>query len=145
MNQFSFAGPISIPFGGAHGGDGRIIVGGGSQNFGSYSSSPNFMTKGHGSYLVGNGSGKFIIMKDHSSANSHLSASAGGGGGGGGGQIYSSSPLIGGSYKTTRNADYGIQGAASYYTPSFAGGSSPYSSRFISRGGNPLSAFLGVS
>ncbi|XP_043484197.1 uncharacterized serine-rich protein C215.13-like [Leptopilina heterotoma] len=135
------SGPISIPFGGGHGGDGRIIVGGGSQNFGSYSSSPNFMAKGHGSYLVGNGAGKFIIMKDHSSANSHHSASAGGGGG----QIYSSSPLIGGSYKTTRNADYGTQGAASYYTPSFAGGSSPYSSRFISRGGNPFSAFLGAS
>lgn len=82
-------------------------------------------------------------MKDNLSGSSHLSGSSYPPGG-------QMSPLIGGSYKTTRNADFGSPSFS--YSPSFAGGSSPYSnSRFITRGGggggssNPFSAFLGVS
>lgn len=131
------SGPLSVPYSGAgaHGSDGRIIVSGGNSNYASYPSSP-FLTKGHGSYLLGSGSGKFIIMKDNSSGGSHLSGSVYPG------HMYASAPVI----KTTRNADFGSQSPSFSYSPSFAAGSSPsYASRFITRGGSPYSPFMSAS
>ena len=121
---------------GAHGSEGtRYIISGASPinpNYGSLSS------KGHGSAYLSGGfggsgaSGKIIIIKD-SSSSPHSSSSSYPGS-----HMFSSAPSIGGSFKTTRGAILGNQGASYSYIPSFAGGSSPnYSSRFTSGGPYP--------
>ena len=123
---------------------------GGSPSYASYSSNPSLSLKGQGSaYLSGGyggngGSGKVFIIKDSSSGSPHSSSSAYSGG-----HMFSNSPVIEGSFKNTRGAQFGSQGSSYSYIPSFAGGSSPsYINRFKSGGhggGSPYPAYMSAS